>query len=108
MGDLGNPVDPAQLETLAGEVDILLALTGEHATIALDDLDAAIKAILPRVVIPMHYHSPRGVLKIEPVDKFLERLDPASITRVGGSQLELTPDTLPRDAPHVFVFEQSR
>ena len=108
MGDLGNPVDPGQLEALAGGVDILLALTGEHATIALDDLDHAIAAIGPRVVIPMHYHSPRGVLKIEPVDKFLKRLPPESITRVAGSELELTPDTLPKDAPHVFVLEQSR
>ena len=108
MGDLGNPVDLAQLDALGGGVDILLALTGEHATIALDDLDEAIAAIRPRVVIPMHYYSPRGVLKIEPVDRFLDRLPPERITRVGGSVLELTPETLPKDAPHVFVLEQSR
>ena len=108
MGDLGNPVDPGQLEALGGGVDVLLALTGEHATIALDDLDEAIVAIRPRVVIPMHYHSPRGVLKIEPVDKFLNRLPPGSVTRVAGSELELTPETLPKDVPHVFVLEQSR
>lgn len=108
MGDLGNPVDPAQLDALAGGVDILFALTGEHATIALDDLDAAIVAIRPRVIIPMHYFSLRGVLKIEPVDKFLDRMPPGRVTRIGGPVLELTPDTLPKDAPHVFVLEQSR
>ena len=108
MGDIGNPVAPEHLDALRGQVDILLALTGEHATIALDDLDDAIKAIGPRVVIPMHYYSSRGVLKIEPVDRFLGRLSPESITRVGGSVLELTPNTLPKDAPHVYVFEQSR
>lgn len=108
MGDIGNPVAAEHLDALRGQVDILLALTGEHATIALDDLDDAIKAIGPRVVIPMHYFHPRGVLKIEPVERFLGRLPPESVTRVGGPELELTPETLPSDAPHVFVLEQSR
>ena len=108
MGDIGNPVAPDQLDALRGKVDVLLALTGEHATIALDDLDDAIREIGPRVVIPMHYYSPKGVLKIEPVDRFLDRLPASSITRLGGSELELSPDSLPADAPHVFVFEQSR
>jgi L-ascorbate metabolism protein UlaG (beta-lactamase superfamily) len=108
MGDIGNPVAPEHLADLAGQVDILLALTGEHATIALSDLDAAILAIGPRVVIPMHYWSPRGVLPIEPVDRFLERRPPGSVTRVRGPHLDLTRDTLPIDAPHVYVLEQSR
>ena len=108
MGDIGNPVASEHLDALRGQVDILFALTGEHATIALDDLDHAIKAIGPRVVIPMHYFHPRGVLKIEPVERFLDRLPAASITRVGGTALELTPEMLPSDAPHVYVLEQSR
>jgi len=108
MGDIGSPVAREHLDALRGQVDILLALTGEHATIALDDLDDAIKAIGPRVVIPMHYFNPRGVLKIEPVERFLDRLPPETITRVGGPELELTPETLPSDAPHVYVLEQSR
>jgi len=108
MGDIGNPVAREHLDALRGQVDILLALTGEHATIALDDLDDAIKTIGPRVVIPMHYFNPRGVLKIEPVERFLDRLPPESVTRVGGPELDLTPETLPSDAPHVYVLEQSR
>ncbi|WP_349371234.1 MBL fold metallo-hydrolase [Salinarimonas sp.] len=108
MGDIGNPMEPAHLEALAGRVDLLLALTGAHATIALDDLDAAIAAIRPRAIIPMHYHSPRGVLPIEPVDTFLARRPPETITRIGGPEMELTPQTLPEGAPHVYVLEQSR
>ena len=108
MGDIGNPVDPAQLDDLCGKVDVLLALTGEHATIALGDLDHAIAAIGPKAVIPMHYFSPKGVLKIEPVDRFLTRIAPDRITRVGGSTLELTPDMLQPGAPQIFVFEESR
>lgn len=109
MGDVGNPVSAAHLEALHGQVDLLLALTGAHATIALDDLDAAIAAIKPRLVIPMHYFHPRGVLKIEPVERFLERIEPDRVTYAGIASVELTPDLFGTpDAPRVLVLEQSR
>ena len=108
MGDIGNPLSQEHLDALRGNVDVLFALTGAHATIALEDLDAAIEAIGPGVVIPMHYYSPRGVLDIEPVDTFLERHPADSITRVGGPELELTPESLPTEAPRIYVLEQSR
>ena len=110
MGDIGTAVPDGHLQALRGKVDVLLALTGDHATIALPDLDAAIGVIGPRAVIPMHYHSPRGVLKIEPVESFLDRMPADRVTHVGGPELELTADMLPPAglAPRVFVFEQSR
>jgi L-ascorbate metabolism protein UlaG (beta-lactamase superfamily) len=109
MGDIGNPVAQEHLDALAGKVDLLLALTGEHATIALDDLDVAIEAIRPRAVIPMHYFSPKGVLKIEPVETFLNRIPAERVTRVGAAELELDLAALPESGPpHVFVLEQSR
>ncbi|MBV8869869.1 MAG: hypothetical protein JOY65_10690 [Acetobacteraceae bacterium] len=48
------------------------------------------------------------VLKIEPVDRFLDRFPPEFVTRVGGAELESTPGWLPGDALHVYVPEQSR
>jgi L-ascorbate metabolism protein UlaG (beta-lactamase superfamily) len=108
MGDIGNPVSEEHLDALRGNVDLLFALAGAHATIALDDLDDAIDAIGPHVVIPMHYYSPRGVLDIEPVDAFLERHPADTITRVGGPEFELTPESLPTEAPHIYVLEQWR
>jgi len=95
MGDVGNPVAPAVLETLAGQVDVLLALAGAHATIALDDLDRTIAAIAPRIVVPMHYWHPRGVLKIEPVGRFLQRHPEQMISRRNGPSLTIDPDHLP-------------
>lgn len=110
MGDIGTAVPQGHLDALQGQVDVLLALTGEHATIALDDLDDAIARIAPRVVIPMHYFSAKGVLKIEPVETFTARLPAARVTRVGSASLTLTPDMLAAagQPPHVYVLEQSR
>ncbi len=107
LGDTGNPIPPEHRDALRGNVDIMLALAGAHATIAYDDLDAAIAEIGPRVIIPMHYYSPRGWLQIEPVDSFLSRYPDDMITRVGGPHLELTPAGLPSER-HIYVLEQSR
>lgn len=107
MGDVGNALTEAQLAALAGRVDLLLALAGAGPTIALDDLDAAISAIRPRVVIPMHYYSPRGVLRIQPVEAFVGRYPAAQVTRAGGSSVTLDPAALP-EGPQIIVLEQSR
>lgn len=107
MGDIGNPLAPEHLDALAGQVDVLFALTGGHATIALDDLDAAIRAIQPRVIIPMHYYAPQGRLKIYPVTEFTQRYPAEMVTFVGGAELELSRATLPGQ-PHIYVLEQSR
>ena len=107
LGDVGNAVSPAVLENLSGQVDILLALTGAHATIGLDDLDRAIAVIAPRLIVPMHYWHPRGVLKIEPVEEFLRRHPEEMIRRHDGTSLTVDPGQLP-EAPQVVVLHQAR
>ena len=107
MGDVGNAVAPAVLDALAGQVDVLLALAGAHATIALDDLDQAIAAIAPRIVVPMHYWHPRGVLKIEPVDRFLQRHPEQMVSRRNGPSLTIDPDQLPATR-QIIVLDQVR
>ena len=107
MGDVGNAVAPAILSDLAGQVDVLLALTGAHATLSLDALDEAITAIDPRIVIPMHYWHPRGVLKIEPVERFLERYPEEMTVRCEGSSLTIEPEKLPTTR-QIIVMEQVR
>ena len=109
MGDIGNPVSQDHLDALAGQVDLLLALTGDHATISLGDLDTAIRAIKPRAVIPMHYYNERGVLEIEPVESFLKKIPSGRVTRVGASELDVDLSELPPSAePHVYVLDESR
>ncbi|MBO1075484.1 MBL fold metallo-hydrolase [Roseomonas marmotae] len=107
MGDVGNPVAPAVLKSLAGQVDVLLALAGAHATIALEDLDEMIAAIDPRIVIPMHYWHPRGVLGIEPVERFLERQPEEAVIRHGATTLTVEPGQLP-ESRRIIVLDQAR
>jgi L-ascorbate metabolism protein UlaG (beta-lactamase superfamily) len=107
IGDIGNSLSDEHLAALAGNVDVMFALAGGNATIALDDLDNAIKAIAPRVIIPMHYFHPKGRLKILPVSEFINRYPTEQVTQVGGSTLELTKATLP-PTQHIYVLEQSR
>lgn len=58
MGDVGNPLDDEQTAFFEG-VDVLLALTGGHPTIALDDLMALIRTTNPKLVVPMHFRTLR-------------------------------------------------
>ena len=107
MGDVGNAIAPAVLKELTGEVDVLLALAGAHATIALDDLDRAIAAIGPRIVIPMHYWHPRGVLKIESVERFLQRHPAGMISKRNKTSLDVDPNYLPATS-QIVVLDQTR
>jgi L-ascorbate metabolism protein UlaG (beta-lactamase superfamily) len=97
MGDAGEPLGEAQLAPLRGRVDVLLALAAGGLTIALPDLDRAIEAIGPRVVIPMHYRTPSLRYASAPVDEFLARRAGDRIVHHGGSVLELAPDALPQE-----------
>jgi L-ascorbate metabolism protein UlaG (beta-lactamase superfamily) len=107
MGDLGNPISDGHADKLRGNVDVMFALTGGQPTIALPDVVDAIADIQPRIVIPMHYYSPKGVLQILPVDAFTDLYPESKITRISGSELELTSDTLPEEL-HIYVLEQAR
>ncbi|MBV7335799.1 MBL fold metallo-hydrolase [Chloroflexi bacterium TSY] len=107
IGDIGNPLSDEHLNALRGSVDVMFALTGGHATIALDDLDTAIDVIQPRAIIPMHYYSDRGVLQIQPVSDFTDRYPAEQVTYVGNTELVLDLDSLP-NTRHIYVLEQSR
>jgi L-ascorbate metabolism protein UlaG (beta-lactamase superfamily) len=104
LGDLGNPLTAEQLTLLRGRVDILLALTGGPPTIELKDLEWTIEEIGPRVVIPMHYQIPKLKLDILPLEAFTARYPDDVVTRVGATEVEFSPDTLPRTL-RIYVLE---
>ncbi len=106
-GDIGRAFTRGQLAALRGQVDVMFALAGAVHNIEHDDLMRGIDAIGPKVVIPMHYFSPKGRLKILPVDAIAARFPAGRVLRVGGPEVEITPETLPPET-RLYILEQSR
>ncbi len=94
LGDLGHPLDEAELAPLRG-LDVALVPAGGPPTIALDQIPTLLDAIAPRVVVPMHYKTPGIDLKIEPVERFFEALPGWPVERLAASWFELTHASLP-------------
>jgi L-ascorbate metabolism protein UlaG (beta-lactamase superfamily) len=94
LGDLGHPLSESELAPLRG-AEIVLAAAGGPPTIDYPDIPMLLDSIGPRVVVPMHYKTPKINLNIQPVERFLEVLPDWSIQRPGISSLEVTRATLP-------------
>ena len=88
LGDLGHPLTEAEVAPLRG-ADVLLASAGGPPTIDYPEIPALLDAIAPRLVVPMHYLTPRINLKIQPVERFFEALPDLPIDRPGGSRFEV-------------------
>jgi L-ascorbate metabolism protein UlaG (beta-lactamase superfamily) len=104
MGDVGTPLAEAQLAPLRGRVDVLQSLAGGGLTIALPDLDDAIEAIGPKVVVPMHHRTPSLRYEVGPVEDFLARRGGDRVVTHDGSMLKLDAARLP-DALEIHVLQ---
>ncbi|MEM7333958.1 MAG: MBL fold metallo-hydrolase [Chloroflexota bacterium] len=103
MGDVGNPLSPAQIEALQG-TDILFALVGGHPTIALPDLHHVIDKIKPKIVIPMHYRISGPRFFMLPVDEFLSHYPSAQVIRQASSYVEISRQNIP-EALQIIVLQ---
>ena len=84
LGDLGHPLTEAELAPLRG-ADIVLAAAGGPPTIDYPDIPALMDAIGPRIVVPMHFKTPKIDLNIQPLERFLEALPRDPIDRPGAT-----------------------
>ncbi len=106
LGDLGHSLSEAELAPLRG-ADIVLAAAGGPPTIDFAEIPALLDAIGPRLVLPMHYKTPKINLKIQPLERFLEVLPKDRVVRAGSSSLEITRDSLPEERT-IIVLEHAR
>jgi L-ascorbate metabolism protein UlaG (beta-lactamase superfamily) len=107
MGDIGNTMTEAQIEFFR-DVDVLLALTGGHPTIELDDLKTFIDAAKPRYVIPMHFRTLRYKIRETLwVQSFLDYFDEADIDIAYDYEISLTPEKIPQ-ATRAMVLTHAR
>jgi L-ascorbate metabolism protein UlaG (beta-lactamase superfamily) len=92
LGDLGHRLDDRQL-TEIGRVDVLLIPVGGNFTIDAKAATDVCNQLKPRVVIPMHYKTEKGIPGISGVDGFLS--GKANVNRPDSSQAEFKPGELP-------------
>lgn len=91
VGDLGCMPTPEQLERLQG-VDVLLVPVGGFYTIDAQEAAQLVKAVRPRIVVPMHYRSATfGYEVLATVEDYLALAD--NVIRYDTNALEITPHT---------------
>jgi L-ascorbate metabolism protein UlaG (beta-lactamase superfamily) len=73
LGDIGHVLSNEQAEEM-GNVDILLLPVGGVSTINAAMAAEIIRKLEPKVVIPMHYQTPKTDRELEPVENFLKEM----------------------------------
>ena len=92
LGDLGHMLSPAQAEELGG-VDVLMLPVGGTYTIDGNQASRLVKALSPRIAIPMHYKTDRLTFPITGVDDFAS--DFQAVLRAGKRYVYLSREDLP-------------
>lgn len=106
LGDLGHPLREAELAPLRG-AQVVLAAAGGPPTIDFPEIPALVDAIAPRIVIPMHYKTPKINLNIQPLECFLHALPGDPIERAGKTTVEIDLETLPAKRT-IVVLEHAK
>ncbi len=106
LGDLGHALTPSEVAPLRG-AEIVLVPAGGPPTIDFPEIPPLLEAIGPRVVIPMHYKTPRINLDIQPLERFLATLPDWPAVRPGGSTFEVSCESLPASRT-IVCLEPSR
>ena len=93
FGDFGqDELRPAQQQAI-GEVDVLFLPVGGGPTVGGEPAAAIVRALRPRLVVPMHYRTD-AVNFLDPPDAFLDALG-ARVERLDGERARSR--SLPRD-----------
>jgi L-ascorbate metabolism protein UlaG (beta-lactamase superfamily) len=106
MGDIGHGLNDEETGALRG-TDVLLAITGNHQTIAIPDLVDAIRRIEPKIVVPMHFQTGKVRLNIQDNAEFLLHYRPEQVEHRDSTTIDLTPEALPRPT-RVVVLKHAR
>ncbi len=73
LGDIGHVLSNEQAEEM-GNVDVLMLPVGGVSTINAAMAAEIIRKLEPKVVIPMHYQTPKTDRDLEPVENFLKEM----------------------------------
>jgi len=85
LGDLGHLLSPEQIKEI-GDVDILFIPVGGFYTIDAAEARRVCDQLTPRVVIPMHFKTPKTTYSIAGVEAFLK--GKKGVRKVDSSEVE--------------------
>lgn len=107
LGDLGEILTTAQIESLPSSIDVLLVPVGGATTLNAAEAAEVISLLEPKLVIPMHYRTDQyhGERELDPVDVFGREMGAHDLTPQ--SRLAVTRTSLPDDT-QVVVLEPRR
>jgi L-ascorbate metabolism protein UlaG (beta-lactamase superfamily) len=103
LGDLGHMLTKQQVEEL-GPIDILFIPVGGVFTINGSQARQLVRAIGPKVAIPMHFRVGGLSMSIHNADEFLSGLPEDKVVRVG-NEIEFEAEDLPKETEY-WVFSQ--
>jgi L-ascorbate metabolism protein UlaG (beta-lactamase superfamily) len=92
LGDLGHVLGPGQVNEI-GAVDILFVPVGGFFTIDASAASQVCDQLKPKVVILMHFKTPRCAMHIAGAEDFLK--GKKNVRKVGGSEVEFEHEKLP-------------
>jgi len=92
LGDLGHLLSQAQIDEIAG-VDILFVPTGGFYTIDAASASTVCDQLRPKVIIPMHFKTPKCDFPITGVEDFI--YGKRNVKKMDSSQIEFKFEELP-------------
>lgn len=94
LGDLGHILTAEQAAAI-GAVDVLLTPVGGFFTIGPDQAAKVADQLSAKIVIPMHYKTPKVAFPMEPVETFLQ--GKANVETPTSVEITITPEDLKQD-----------
>jgi len=102
LGDFGQPALRPEQREAVGEVDVLFVPVGGGPTVGGAAAADVVRALAPRLVVPMHYRTP-ALGFLDPPDEFLDALG-ARIERLESSEAEVEGLLGTKEAPTVALL----
>jgi L-ascorbate metabolism protein UlaG (beta-lactamase superfamily) len=78
LGDIGHVLGDEEVEEM-GNVDILMVPVGGVSTINASMAAETVRKLEPKIVLPMHYKTPKTSRELDPVENFLKEMGQTSV-----------------------------
>lgn len=92
LGDLGCPLNPAQINAI-GRCDVLLLPIGGTYTVGPQTAKQVADSLSPRIILPMHYRQDeKGFEELCTLEEFAQLYPPEFVRRYDSSSLTIPPE----------------